>query len=120
MIFNFSFFISSIDAANESDCNDVAGDEDAIDAVVVIDDCDRSAFGSPFASNDDKFSLEFWLILSAANFFRLYRCNTICLLMAIQSGTVECNRCDMCNDQSVRLLLACDYVRVSVRLFIRK
>lgn len=41
MILNFSFF-SSIDAANDSDCNDVAGDDDAIDAVVVvvIDECD--------------------------------------------------------------------------------
>lgn len=62
MIFNFSFF-SPIDVANESDCNDVAGDEDAIDAVVVIDDCDWSVLGSPFASSDDKFSLEFWLIV---------------------------------------------------------
>ena len=58
MIFNFSFF-SSIDVASERDCSDVAGDEDAIDAVVVIDDCDRSVLGSPFASIDDKFSLEF-------------------------------------------------------------
>lgn len=76
MIFNFSFFSSSIEAANDRDCNDVAGDEDAIDAVVVIDDCDRSAF----ASNDDKFSLEFWLILSAAQFFRLLIKNRLLLV----------------------------------------
>lgn len=105
MIFNFSFFISSIDAANDSDCNDVAGDEDAIDAVVVIDDCDRSAFGP--ASNDDKFSLEFWLILSAVDFFRLYRCNENRLLMAVQSRTDECNRSDMYNGQNCTRLLAC-------------
>lgn len=39
IILSFSFF-SSVDAAIERDCNDVAGDDDAIDAVVVIDDCD--------------------------------------------------------------------------------
>lgn len=63
MILNFSFF-SSIDVANESDCNDVAGDDDAIDAVVVvvIEECDWSVHGSPFASIVDRFSLEFWLI----------------------------------------------------------
>lgn len=64
MILNFSF-LSPIEVANESDCNDVAGDEDAIDAVVVIEECDWSVLGSPFTSIDDRFSLEFWLIFDS-------------------------------------------------------
>lgn len=41
MILSFSPF-SSIDVANDSDCNEVAGDDDAIEAVdVIVDwDCD--------------------------------------------------------------------------------
>lgn len=38
-ILSFSPF-SSIDVANDSDCSDVAGDDDAIDVVDVIVDCD--------------------------------------------------------------------------------
>lgn len=32
--------LPSIDVASDSDCRDVAGDDDAIDAVDVIVDCD--------------------------------------------------------------------------------
>lgn len=39
MILSFSFF-SSIDVANDRDCSEVVGDEDAIDGAVVIEDCD--------------------------------------------------------------------------------
>ena len=38
MILSFSFLSSLIEVANDNDCSDVAGDDDAIDAVVVIDD----------------------------------------------------------------------------------
>lgn len=62
IILNFSF-VSPIEVANESDCSDVAGDDDAMDAVVVvIEECDWSALGSPFTPIDDRFSLELWLI----------------------------------------------------------
>lgn len=39
MILSFSF-LSSIDVANDRDWSEVAGDDEAIDAVVMIDDCD--------------------------------------------------------------------------------
>lgn len=63
MILSFSF-LSSIDVANDRDWSEVAGDDEAIDAVVMIDDCDCdwSAVDSTFAS-DERFSLEFWLIV---------------------------------------------------------
>lgn len=62
-ILSFSPF-SSIDVANDSDCSDVAGDDDAIDVVDVIVDCDWSVGSMAVSGNIAVIAIALWLIVS--------------------------------------------------------